>query len=167
MGALMALIQLIFQSTLMDESSADLSEIFHTARLKNRSKGITGLIMCAGTQFFQVLEGDSSVVNHTYQRICADTRHQVTHAWGDSDIKARHFNKWVSGFRRVKLGARMSDKLEEAYFFDDYDLSQLREHGGLMQSKLYAFHRATVEATANISPFSFRQTHAAPQALAA
>ena len=57
----MPLIQLIFQSTLVDKGSANLSDIFHTVRIRNKNKGITGLILCSGDRFFEVLEGENAV----------------------------------------------------------------------------------------------------------
>ena len=163
----MPLIQLIFQSTLVDEGSANLSDIFHTVRIRNKNKGITGLILCSGDRFFEVLEGENEVVQHTYQRICEDARHRVTEAWGNSDVRERAFSKWVSGFRRAKRGVLQVGKLEDTYFFVYYDLSQLRESSGLMQAKLHAFHRSTSQESANVSPFSLNTRPIQAQSLAA
>ena len=139
----MPLMQLIFQSSLVNETETSLAQIFHACRINNKLNGITGIILCSGVHFFEVLEGENDVVMQTYQRVCADSRHRITHAWGNSDMAERQFPKWVSGFRRVKRGSAPSRNLHEAYFFDDYDISNLRENGGLIQDKLFEFHHAT------------------------
>ena len=150
----MALLQLIFQSSLINVNEPTLAQIFHSGRINNKLNDITGLIICSGASFFEIMEGEKEVVEQTYQRICADRRHRVTHAWGNSESAKREFPKWVSGFRRVRRGVSPSGKIHEAYFFDDYDIYSLGEGCGLMRDKLLAFHASTVNDVFLASTFA-------------
>lgn len=163
----MALIQLIFQSTLLNEGEPSLAQIFHACRHNNKLNNISGLILCSGAHFFEMMEGERDVVENTYQRICADRRHRVTHAWGNSELIKREFPKWVSGYRRVKRGVAPSSKIHESYFFDDYDIYNLYEGSGLLRDKLQAFHFATVNDLFQSSPFSSHTVHYVQQPKAA
>lgn len=82
---------------LMD--SAALSVLLETCVEKNRTCGITGLLVYSDGNFMQVLEGARPDVNETFERISQDSRHHQIMRMIDEPIDARHFESWAMGFR--------------------------------------------------------------------
>ncbi|MGD9426987.1 diguanylate phosphodiesterase [Pantoea sp. NSTU24] len=67
---------LIYRSQLAGYvSPAQLKALVECARVKNAKAEVTGILLCDGQHFFQVLEGSVDNVQQVYQRISADDRH--------------------------------------------------------------------------------------------
>jgi Sensors of blue-light using FAD len=71
----MPLLQLIYASHPFGFDSATLSAILLDARRCNVRDDITGMLICRGDLFLQLLEGPAEAVEATAKRIMADDRH--------------------------------------------------------------------------------------------
>lgn len=76
----------------------ELRELLGASRRKNRSLGVTGLLLHADGSFLQVLEGPAAVVDGLYARICSDARHDHLVRVFRRSISHRSFGSWSMGF---------------------------------------------------------------------
>ena len=74
------LIQIIYSSAASRRfDRRELTELLAAARRKNQANGVTGMLLYTEGSFFQVLEGESAVVERIFADIAGDERHhQVT-----------------------------------------------------------------------------------------
>ena len=56
-------------------TSAEVAKLVQESRLHNKKNGITGILLHVEDTFFQVLEGESDVIESLYAKILEDTRH--------------------------------------------------------------------------------------------
>ena len=97
--------QLVYVSASVELMSDDvLMTILEKARIRNEELGITGLLLYAGGNFIQVVEGDPANVEQLYRRIKRDPRHRQFIVMLDHMVEERSFEGWRMGFER------MSDK---------------------------------------------------------
>lgn len=86
---------------LMD--AADLARLLERARAHNAARGITGLLVYCGGNFFQVLEGPEPDVGALFAKIERDPSHfDVKIIWRGTE-RARDFADWSMGFRQFEL----------------------------------------------------------------
>jgi predicted sulfurtransferase len=97
----MALIQLIYTSTLVDNGPDVMAGILQTARHINKLRNITGMLLCANDGILQVLEGEYDNVIKTYGSIKLDKRHNDVHLISEAEVTERQFATWDMGFRRL------------------------------------------------------------------
>lgn len=72
----------------------DLDSILAVSKRNNGIDGITGILLCDGRSYLQVLEGPQDSVTTTYERICADPRHSDITIISDQLIDQRDFAYW-------------------------------------------------------------------------
>lgn len=83
-------------------SDQDLINILVVSRNRNASLGITGMLLCRGDVFMQVLEGEINAVRTLYYgKITLDKRHTDCHVLAEEFITERSFPKWEMGFNHV------------------------------------------------------------------
>ena len=63
------MIQLIYLSDLAGRDESVLADILASAVRHNTASGITGMLLYAGGNFLQVIEGEEDAVHETYKRI--------------------------------------------------------------------------------------------------
>lgn len=98
----MALIHLIYVSAASREySDAELDDMLASSIRHNTPQGITGMLLYAGGNFIQVLEGEAAAVDETYDRITRDPRHHGLILIERCAIREREFPQWQMGFRRL------------------------------------------------------------------
>lgn len=78
-------------------SETDLAELLLKARQKNRSLGVTGMLLHVDGSFLQVLEGPPDVVDAVFRDICADLRHTQIVTIITEPIPRRAFTAWSMG----------------------------------------------------------------------
>lgn len=81
-----------------DFSTAELTALLAQARANNTRLGLTGMLLHAEGNFFQVLEGSAVVVDALYERIEADPRHDRVTMIIREPIHRRAFSDWSMGF---------------------------------------------------------------------
>lgn len=92
-------IQVLYVSDLVPGQEAQLPAILASAVKHNQANGITGMLLYAGGNFMQVLEGAPAAVHETMRRIEQDPRHRNTMVMLEEPIDERHFADWRMGFK--------------------------------------------------------------------
>jgi hypothetical protein len=96
------LIHLIYASVGTKEfAEQDLAAILRVARHKNEALGVTGMLLFADGNFFQVLEGEPAVVDGLYERIGQDPRHEKLVKIIREPIARRSFADWTMGYSAI------------------------------------------------------------------
>lgn len=84
------------------------SDILKASRNNNAAAGVTGLLLHDGRRFLQALEGETAMVNRTYERIKADPRHRAIVLLSSREVHARAFGDWAMAAQAV-AGSRDGD----------------------------------------------------------
>jgi hypothetical protein len=94
------LVRLAYFSVAAKRVSQDLlDDLLRVSQERNRASGITGVLLCDGESFVQVLEGPPDAVLETYERIEADSRHRaVVEIQRETAAGERLFPSWSMGF---------------------------------------------------------------------
>ena len=77
----------------------DLDHILVSARQRNLSEGITGMLLYYRGEFVQILEGEKESVENVYEKfIGPDSRHTALNKVCENTISHRSFSQWSMGF---------------------------------------------------------------------
>ncbi len=86
---------LCYQSRAPKQPNADeLSDLLSAARDRNRSLGVTGMLVHEGERFFQWLEGPGEALDGLWKSISHDDRHEDVELLGEGITPARLFSDW-------------------------------------------------------------------------
>ena len=98
----MSLIHVIYASLATAEfREREIPDLLKQARAANEERDITGMVLYIGGAFFQLLEGETAMVDSVYAKINRDARHtKVTQIIRES-ILERDFTGWTMGFSTV------------------------------------------------------------------
>jgi hypothetical protein len=92
--------QIVYTSTAAEDFSfADIKQLLLGARRRNRSLGVSGMLVFHDRTFLQALEGEQRAVNEIFAKIASDSRHQdiaILHRGPGFD--QRLFGEWSMGF---------------------------------------------------------------------
>ena len=145
----MALVQLIYSSTLVNHAPPVLTEILHAARNANYMRDITGMLLHSNGNVLQVLEGRAAWVNKTFAAIEADPRHRNVFVLARHAITERQFGAWTMGFREL-TGLEIGAHPAAQHVF----ASSRREIDGRVKPgsalALLVFFAEVVDATADV-----------------
>jgi hypothetical protein len=115
----------------------DLKTLLIQARERNKSLGISGMLIYSGGKFIQLIEGQELVVKLLYQVICDDTRHTDVTTLKEGQIDALFFEDWSMGFKVVSPQAVQEiagiEGYKELYTPDNFNLT-----AALKLFKIYA-----------------------------
>jgi hypothetical protein len=106
-------------------SDFELNNLLEMARVNNKTKSITGLLLYIDGDFIQIIEGDDFEVNNLYSNIQFDKRHKNIICVSDEKITKRQFPEWSMGFNATSYkilnrNPTYADLNSEALFkFDD------------------------------------------------
>lgn len=78
--------------------------LLEQSREINKSLDITGMLLYAGGNFIQLLEGPKESVEEIYDRITHDDRNKNNIVIIKKDKKQRLFDQWSMGYRRLTRG---------------------------------------------------------------
>ena len=98
----MSLIQLIYSSELVGTDEQAPTAILESAVRHNQKNGVTGMLLYSKRRFLQVLEGELSAVDETYNRIITDNRHHKIVLLLKENIASLSFDSWSMGFRHLE-----------------------------------------------------------------
>jgi hypothetical protein len=84
-----------------DFEEHDIPALLKHARISNATRGLTGMLLYIGGNFFQVLEGEESIVDSVYAHILRDPRHRQVTLIIREPIANRSFSEWTMGFSTV------------------------------------------------------------------
>jgi hypothetical protein len=79
-----------------------LEEILAVSRTNNDRNNITGLLVFDGSTFCQILEGEKSAIDKTYDRIKQDNRHIDSFVLHTGEIHQRNFQNWSMSFKMIQ-----------------------------------------------------------------
>ena len=92
--------QIVYTSTASEDfSTADLKKLLLGARRRNKSLGVSGMLVFHDGTFLQALEGEQRAINEIFASIVSDRRHRdidVLHRGPGFD--QRIFGDWSMGF---------------------------------------------------------------------
>lgn len=79
----------------------ELKNILTVSNINNSRNNITGLLLYGEGNFIQLLEGEESNVQATFQRISLDERHKgITHITS-GQLTERNFPEWAMGYKSL------------------------------------------------------------------
>ncbi|WP_426492041.1 BLUF domain-containing protein [Hymenobacter sp. 102] len=82
-------------------SNDDLMQLLAGARATNSRLGVTGILFYGDGQFAQLLEGEQSVLEQLYAKVCADPRHKDVVKLADKEIQHRAYDTWAMAYEPV------------------------------------------------------------------
>ncbi len=96
------MIRLVYvSSATRDMSEEDLLLLLEQSRKRNQRQNVTGMLLYAGGNFFQVLEGDAKDVEEIYEAIASDGRNKGNIEMVKEKINERTFPDWSMGFKQL------------------------------------------------------------------
>lgn len=96
------MIHLIYVSSAQREmSEEELLLLLEQCRRRNRRQNVTGMLLYAGGNFLQVLEGEDKDVEEIYKDILNDERNNGNIVIDKDQISERTFPDWSMGFRHL------------------------------------------------------------------
>jgi len=117
-------VQLVYASRMITrQAPTDLVAIVDVARAQNAERGITGMLCFGEGRFLQCLEGPRESVNHTFQRICRDPRHDRVELLCVTEALTRTFSRWTMGWAKIPAGDEMLRKYFRRAAFAPEELS--------------------------------------------
>jgi hypothetical protein len=90
-----------------------LAALLATARTNNARQEVSGILLYDAGSFFQVLEGEASVVRPLFERIARDERHYRVQVLREGAVSARSFAEWSMGY--VSLDAQLRSLLAKRH----------------------------------------------------
>jgi hypothetical protein len=88
----------------------ELRAIVTSARWHNKADNLTGALMYTGAGFAQVLEGPREVVECTFERIAADSRHADVTVLSFTPTQRRSFPEWPLAFCGQSTGGSVDPR---------------------------------------------------------
>jgi len=88
-------------SATREMSEDDLLFLLEQSRNRNKKQNVTGMLLYAGGNFFQVLEGDEKDIDEIYEAIVNDERNKGNIVILKENIKERTFPDWTMGFKHL------------------------------------------------------------------
>lgn len=76
----------------------DIANLFEQVNKFNNSHDITGVLLYAETNFFQLIEGEEEVVKSLYSQIEKDSRHNNIIKFVDKPVEKPAFDGYISRF---------------------------------------------------------------------
>ena len=94
----MYLSHLMYASRSVSADPLAIGQILGVARRRNRANDVTGLLLFDGVYFFQLLEGDRTVVSRLYHQIVNDRRHSDVVLLAAGPATERTCSGWSMGY---------------------------------------------------------------------
>jgi hypothetical protein len=132
------MIQLIYLSDFVADEAA-LGDILASAVRHNTAAGITGMLLYAGGNFLQVLEGEADAVHATYRRIAQDRRHKNLNLLVEEEIGERQFDRWSMGFHALSDADQLRLPKFAPYFRYGFDRGAITARPGVALELLQRF----------------------------
>ncbi|MEM7547359.1 MAG: BLUF domain-containing protein [Pseudomonadota bacterium] len=115
--------QLVYISSSIDRDPHPvMPDVLSKARANNEANGITGVLLFSGGTFLQVLEGAQEMVERTFRRISADSRHKRVMVLIDHEIEERVFERWSMGWKQLNADDPLSSQIKRV--IDERDIEK-------------------------------------------
>jgi uncharacterized membrane protein (DUF373 family) len=127
------MIRLSYASTTThDWTPEELLTLLTECQTNNAANNITGILLYAHETFFQVLEGEESVVNKVYEIIEKDKRHKDCTIIEMERVKERAFPYWSMGFEKIDATNLHNIKGLNDFFAKDFTPSGFASHKNIV-----------------------------------
>lgn len=127
------MIRLSYASTTdHDWSPEELLTLLTNCQTNNAANNITGILLYAQQTFFQVLEGEETVVNKVYEMIQKDKRHKDCTIIEVEKIRERSFPYWSMGFEKIDVNDLHNVKGLNDFFAKDFTPSGFASHKNIV-----------------------------------
>lgn len=138
----MSLEQLIYVSTATQAlDDGELDRILESSARNNAARHVTGMLLHAGGNFMQVLEGEPDALDEVFDRVSRDPRHEGIIVLERGPIEARSFAQWSMGFRRLDARDADAHPAFAPFFRFGFDPGQLAVRPGLALDLLLNFRK--------------------------
>ena len=118
--------QLIYTSQRCDSlSDAGLDALLVQARQNNARRGLTGVLLCTGTQFMQVIEGPAAEVARLADTIAEDTRHEDMRIVMSHEVAQPDFGDWHMALSDVRARGLLPGCELSRFFEPDFNIGVL------------------------------------------
>lgn len=87
-------------------SETALDRLLYLSRSRNKSIGVTGMLLYHEGSFLQVLEGNEPDVLEVWGRISKDERHHRKVVVFSGPVEERVFEDWSMGYERIEKGCK-------------------------------------------------------------
>lgn len=126
----MFLVRLIYASRISDVFKIeDVKDIVAKAIKRNAQNDITGLLCFNRNYFLQCIEGEREVVNKTFSKICADTRHEKVTMLSYEEITEREFTDWAMEYvPESQVSMALTRKYSASCIFNPFEMSGPSSH---------------------------------------
>lgn len=95
-------------------SDEELEALLEVARVNNKKRGVTGLLILKGRSFLQCLEGNKEDVEAIYEKIKKDERHDSLIKVVEEDDVSPYFPDWSMGYKNFNhMDAVTSQKIKD------------------------------------------------------
>ncbi|CAK1871409.1 BLUF domain-containing protein [Vibrio crassostreae] len=133
----MRLTRLIYVSTLCEScDSKALGEILKISHDRNKQSHLTGLLSHNDKYFLQCIEGSRTAVNHTYNHILNDKRHEKVMILYFKEIDCRQFGDWSMGdIPQSSLTELVNLQFSTSNQFNPYEMSGESAYQMLLELK--------------------------------
>jgi hypothetical protein len=113
----MGLVHCIYSSAATKKgfTAAELATLLEECRTKNAQADITGMLLYRDGTFFQVIEGERSVIESLLNKLEKDQRHHRVTKIILEPIEARAFAEWTMGYSTIA-----ANKLAEIPGLNDF-----------------------------------------------
>ena len=136
------LFQLAYKSAASDALTEDgLKEILRQARSNNDDLDVTGLLLYAQGEFFQVLEGPESAVRDLYDTIRQDPRHSHIETLHSTQVAERTFPEWKMALDNLAV---VAEEEGVSPFLQTGDLAAVSPPENGLMNAIERFRRAAL-----------------------
>lgn len=120
-------------------ASHDLEAILDVAQRNNQRRGLTGMLLYAGGNFMQVLEGEAEDIEKAFVAIQKDPRHYDVVVLDQGPIAARSFRDWRMGFRTLDATDSEAHPGFAPFFANGFDAASIGARKGAALDLLTTF----------------------------
>jgi hypothetical protein len=136
------MIRLIYVSTAGQYlSEQDLGALLEKAQERNARQNVTGMLLYAGGNFIQVLEGEEKDVEGIYSSIAKDKRNKGHIVMKKESITERNFPEWAMGFKHLQKEG--DDKISgySEFLNREMDPAEIVKNSDAVVNLLYDFKK--------------------------
>ena len=119
----MPLHRLVYTSRAVHSGPEDMDDILASARRNNMPKYISGMLVCAGGWFLQILEGEPEALTSLFIKIGNDPRHSEITLRAFEVVDSRHFSDW--GMQYVSQDRMKMDHYRRYFIEDAFDPTKM------------------------------------------
>lgn len=134
----MSTLELIYCSEAINPlTEEDVEFILEGAQEKNRSLGITGMLIFCNGYFLQLIEGSRPAVNQLFQSISHDARHDRITISSVREVEAPSFGDWEMAYlNEEKIAAGGVKIIDSVGAFSPYAMSAVDHRNCLKDAAL-------------------------------